>query len=125
MRRFDPFGLAADALLLTHAAFVVFVILGGLLVLRWPRLAFVHVPCALWGAGIEFVGAICPLTPWEQRLRAAAGEAGYSGGFIEHYLMPVLYPPGLTPAVQVWLGVGVITINLVIYSLLFYRLQRR
>ncbi|WP_405225201.1 DUF2784 domain-containing protein [Lentisalinibacter sediminis] len=113
--------LAADAVLLLHAAFIVFVVAGGLLALRWPLAAAVHLPCAAWGAGIEFTGGVCPLTPLEQRLRASAGEAGYSGGFIEHYLLPLIYPAGLTPAVQLLLGSGVILVNLVVYGIVLRR----
>jgi hypothetical protein len=113
--------LAADAVLLLHAAFIVFVVAGGLLALRWPSAALVHLPCAVWGAGIEFTGGVCPLTPLEQRLRGAAGEAGYSGGFIEHYLLPLIYPAGLTPTVQLVLGSGVILVNLAVYGLVLRR----
>jgi len=81
-----PYGLLADAVLLAHAAFVAFVVLGGLLVLRWPRLAWVHLPVVAWGAGIEFAGGICPLTPLENHLRALAQQQGYAGGFVEHLL---------------------------------------
>ncbi len=116
--------IAADALLVLHALFVLFVVLGSALVLRWPKMAYLHVPCVLWGAGIEFAGAICPLTPWEQRLRLAAGEAGYSGGFIEHYLLPLIYPPGLTYTVQLVLGGAVLAINLAAYGYLFHRARR-
>ncbi len=113
--------LAADALVLLHAMFVLFVVAGGALVLKWPKLAFVHIPCVVWGAGIEFTGAICPLTPLEQRLRSAAGEAGYTGGFIEHYVLPLIYPPGLTPTVQIVLGGAVVAINLAVYGYLYSR----
>lgn len=116
--------LAADAVLLLHAAFILFVVVGGLAVLRWPRLSLLHLPCALWGAAIEFSGGICPLTPLEQRLRAAAGESGYSGGFLEHYLLPIVYPPGLTPAVQITLGTAVVLVNLIFYTLLLRRLRK-
>jgi len=108
--------LAADAVLLVHLAFVLFVVLGGALVLRWPRIAWAHVPAVIWGALIEFGGWICPLTPMEVTLRQAAGEAGYSGGFIEHYLLPVLYPEGLTHGVQLIFGAAVIAINAVVYA---------
>lgn len=109
--------LAADALLLTHLAFVLFVVCGGLLVLRWPKLAWAHVPAAVWGALVEMVGWICPLTPLEGALRRAAGDAGYSGGFIEHYLVATLYPNGLTRAMQVSFGVAVVVLNVAIYLL--------
>ena len=106
----------ADALVLLHLAFVVFVVAGGLLVLRWPRVAWAHLPAAAWGVWIEWSGGICPLTPLENRLRTAGGEAGYTGAFVENYLMPVLYPVGLTPAVQVALGAAVLVLNLAIYG---------
>jgi hypothetical protein len=113
--------LAADAVLLLHGVFILFVVAGGLLALRWPLAAAVHLPCAAWGAYIEFSGGICPLTPLEQRLRTLAGEAGYTGGFIEHYLLPLIYPAGLTPTVQVVLGSGVIVVNLIVYGLVLRR----
>lgn len=106
----------ADCLVLVHLAFVVFVVAGGLLVLWRPSLRWIHLPTAAWGALIEFTGWICPLTPWEQALRAQAGQVGYSGGFIEHYILPVLYPQGFTPAVQIVLGFLVIGVNVAIYA---------
>jgi Protein of Unknown function (DUF2784) len=118
-------GLAADALVVVHLLFIVFVLFGALLVLRWPRLALLHVPAFLWGALVEFLSAACPLTPLEQRLRVAAGEAGYSGGFVEHYLMPILYPAGLTAATQQWLGALVVVLNVALYLFVVYRLWRR
>ena len=114
----------ADAVLALHFAFIAFVALGGLLVLRWPRLAWVHVPAVAWGAGISFVGAICPLTPLENALRVRAGEAGYAGGFIEHYLLAAIYPDGLTRAVQIGLGVAVLVVNLAAYGWLWRRSRR-
>ena len=116
-----PYGLLADAVLLAHAAFVAFVVLGGLLVLRWPRLAWVHLPVVAWGAGIEFTGGICPLTPLENLLRALAHEQGYAGGFVEHYVFGLLYPEGLTREIQVALGVGVLALNGAVYAWLWYR----
>jgi hypothetical protein len=98
--------------------FVLFVVLGGLLVLRWRWVAFLHVPAALWGALIEFAGWICPLTPLEQSLRQKAGDLGYSGGFIEHYLLPLLYPSALTRTVQLVMGAFVIVVNLCVYGYL-------
>jgi hypothetical protein len=97
---------------------VLFVVLGGLLVLRWPRLAYVHLPAAAWGVLIEFTGRVCPLTPLEQSLRLKAGEQGYSGSFIEHYVLPLLYPSALTRTIQVALGALVIAVNLYIYGYL-------
>src|SRR5512134_3105168 len=85
-----PYRLMADLVLVLHAAFVAFVMLGGLLVLRWPRAAWVHLPDVLWGAGIEFFGGLCPLTPLEFKLRRLAGDQGYDVGFIEHYIVALL-----------------------------------
>jgi hypothetical protein len=104
-----------------HLGFVAFVILGGFLLRRWPRLVYVHVPVAIWGALIEFGGWVCPLTPLENYLRRLGGEAGYAGGFVEHYLIPVLYPHDLTRKVQFLLGGGVIAINALAYLLLLRR----
>ena len=109
-------GLLADLLVVLHLAFIAFVIFGGLLVLRWRWIVWLHLPAVVWGALIEFVGWICPLTPLENRLRTAAGEAGYAHGFIDHYVAPIVYPAGLTPHVQIYLGVGVIIVNLVVYA---------
>jgi hypothetical protein len=116
-----PYGPLADAVLLAHAAFVAFVVLGGFLVLRWPRLARVHLPVVAWGAGIEFAGGICPLTPLENQLRALAHEQGYAGGFVEHYVFGLLYPEGLTREVQIVLGLGVVALNGAVYAWLWYR----
>ena len=116
---------AADIVVLVHLAFILFVAAGGLLVLRWPRLAWMHVPAIIWGALIEFAGWICPLTPLENRLRAAAGEAAYAGGFIDRYIMPIVYPAGLTRGMQLGLGVAVIAVNLVIYGRLALRIYQR
>jgi hypothetical protein len=104
-----------------HFAFVLFVVLGGLLVLRWPRLAYLHVPAAIWGAWIEFAGWVCPLTPLENSLRTAAGDATYTGGFVEHYILPVLYPSGLTRNIQILLGGLVLALNLGVYGYLLRR----
>ena len=116
--------IAADIVVLVHFIFILFVVLGGVLVLRRPRIAWIHLPVAAWGALIEFTGWICPLTPLENRLRMAAGESGYTGSFIGEYLLPVVYPPGLTPRVQLLLGSGVLAINLVLYGILLARMRR-
>jgi len=116
--------LLADLLVLLHLAFALFVVLGGFLVLRRPRLAWLHLPAAAWGAGIEAAGWICPLTPLENDLRRAAGQAGYAAGFIEHYLLRVLYPEGLTRSDQLALAGLVLAINLIAYTLLLRRLRR-
>ena len=113
--------LLADLVFLAHLAFVVFVVLGGVAVWWKPRLAWLHVPAVAWGALIEFAGWICPLTPWEQSLRRLAGEKGYSGGFVEHYLFPLLYPEGLTRDVQILLGILVLAINAAAYALMLRR----
>ncbi|HMN45307.1 MAG TPA: DUF2784 domain-containing protein [Povalibacter sp.] len=115
----------ADAVLVIHLAFVIFVVAGGFLALRFPRVAWLHVPAALWGAWIEFSGRICPLTPLENSLRRRGGEAGYGGGFIDHYIMALLYPEGLTREVQFVIGGGVLLVNVIAYTLLVRRLQRR
>lgn len=107
----------ADLVVIAHGLFIVFVVAGGLLALRWPRAAWVHLPAAVWGVLIEWAGWICPLTPLENTLRRAAGQAGYSGGFVERYLLPLIYPAGLTPAVQLWLGLVVLVVNVAIYAL--------
>ena len=106
----------ADLVVLLHAAFVVFVVTGGVLVWRWHRVVWFHLPAAIWGMLIEFRGWICPLTPLENWLRRLAGEAGYGGGFIEHYVIPVVYPSGLTPRVQLILGLAVAAVNVSVYG---------
>lgn len=116
--------VAADLVVLLHGAFVLFVVLGGLLALRWPRAALVHVPAATWGVWIEWSGRICPLTPLENRLRRLGGEAGYAGGFVEHYVLPALYPEGLTREVQVALGVLALAVNVGVYVLVWRRRRR-
>lgn len=113
--------LIADLLVVLHVTFVVFVVLGALLVLRRPKLAWVHLPCALWGALIEFTGWVCPLTPLEIRFRELGGEAAYAGDFIEHYVLPVLYPEQLTRPVQGVLGALVLIVNGVAYWYLWRR----
>jgi hypothetical protein len=115
----------ADLVVVFHFAFVLFVVLGGLLALRWPRAAWIHLPVAVWGAGIEFVQGICPLTPLENRLRRLGGEAGYSGGFVEHYIIPVLYPEGLNRSIQVGLGIFVVLLNVTVYAVVWRRQARR
>lgn len=109
----------ADAVLVLHLAFIAFVLGGGLLVRRWPRLAWLHVPAVAWGATIEIMGWVCPLTPLENHFRALAGRALYSGDFVERHLLPLIYPAGLTPAIQLMLCSGVIVLNGVIYVRIF------
>jgi hypothetical protein len=119
-----PYRLLADAVLVVHLAFVLFVVLGGLLVLRWPRIVWVHLPAVAWGALIELAGWICPLTPLENHWRRLGGEAGYQGGFVETYVLAALYPEGLTREVQVVLGLLVLAVNGVVYAL-WWRRRRR
>jgi len=116
--------LLADAVVGIHFAFVVFVIAGGLLVLRWPRVAMLHLPCAAWGVVVELAGLACPLTPLEHALRLRGGQAGYEGGFVEHYILPVLYPAGLTRRLQLTLGVVTLVVNVLFYWLAWRRNRR-
>ena len=113
--------IAADAVMLVHFCFIAFALLGSFLVLRWFHVIWAHLAAVAWGIWIEASGRICPLTPLENALRRQAGEAGYSGGFIEHYILPVLYPSGLTRTTQVVLGLIVILVNLAIYGYLVLR----
>ncbi len=108
--------LAADLVVLLHLAFVAFVIAGGLLCFRWPRARWLHLPAAAWGVLIEWTGGVCPLTPLENALRRLGGAAGYSGGFVAHYVVPLLYPGELTRPVQAALGAGVILVNVAVYG---------
>jgi hypothetical protein len=118
-------GTVADGLVVLHALFVLFVVAGGALVVWRPWIALAHLPAAAWGAWIELTGNLCPLTPLENRWRRAAGETGYDSGFIEHYVIPVLYPEGLTSRMQLGFGVGVIAINALFYGLAWRRARRR
>ncbi len=113
--------LMADIVVVIHFAFTIFVLLGGILAIWWRKVVWLHIPAAVWGALIEFAGWICPLTPLENRLRVKGGEAGYPGGFVEEYILPVIYPAGLTREIQIILGILVITVNLVIYWKVFHK----
>ncbi len=110
-----PYRLLADLLVVFHIAFVLFAVFGAALAFRWPKIIRLHVPAAIWAALIEFAGWACPLTPLENRLRTLSGEAGYSGGFVEHYILPVLYPGILTRKIQILLGIFVLALNVFIY----------
>lgn len=114
----------ADAVVVIHFGFVLFVVLGGIAVLRWPRLMWAHIPAAAWGALIEFGGWICPLTPLEHHLRDLGRQPGYEGGFIDHYIVAIMYPAGLTRGMQVILGLLVLAINGYVYWRLFSRRRR-
>lgn len=115
----------ADLILVVHGAFIVFAVGGGLLTLRWRRVAWIHLPAAAWAAAVMAMGWICPLTPLENRLRQTAGEVGYEGGFIEHYIVPMIYPGGLTREIQMVLGAMVVGVNGVIYATVWLRTRRR
>jgi hypothetical protein len=117
--------MLADFVVIVHLGFVLFVVLGGLLVLRWPRAAWAHLPAAAWGALIEFGGWICPLTPLENWLRTRAGEVAYSGGFVEQYILPAIYPLGLTRTTQAMIGLFVLLVNGVVYTVAIRRKRAR
>lgn len=118
------FRILADLTVVVHLAFIIFVVGGGFLVLRWRKVVWIHLPAAMWGAAIELGGWICPLTPFENRLRLQAGDIGYTGGFIEHYILPIVYPAGLTPGVQFVLGLVVVVFNVAAYAVVI-RVRRR
>ena len=118
-----PYRLLADVVLATHAAFVAFVVLGGLLVLRWYWVRWIHLPALAWAVYIEVTGGICPLTPLENRYRALAGQEGYPGGFVEHYVVALIYPEALTPAIQQALAAIVTIVNVAVYA--WVRSRRR
>lgn len=114
----------ADLVLILHLAFIVFVVAGGLLALRWRWFPLIHLPAALWGVFIESSGGICPLTPLENKLRRAAGASGYSGGFVEHYLVPIIYPAELSLPVQLVLAGLLVLANALVYGLVWRQLRR-
>ena len=120
-----PYGVLADVVVLLHFTFVLAAVFGGFLVLRWKQCAWIHVPVVLWAALIEFTGWICPLTPLENWLRAKGGLTGYRSSFIEHYILPVLYPTQLTRQLQIVLGLSVLAINLAIYGWVLRRAAKR
>ena len=112
-------------IVLVHLGFILFVALGSFLVIKWHKIALLHLPCALWGVLIAFGGWICPLTPLEMHFRQLAGQAGYDGGFIDHYVMPMIYPTGLTRRMQIAFGVTILAVNLLVYSrVLVHRTKR-
>ena len=117
--------LLADLVLVVHLLFIVFVVVGGLLVLRWRKVVWAHVPSVLWGALIEFRNGVCPLTPLEKFLRERGGQATYEQGFIENYLLPVVYPAGMTREIQLALGVGALVLNLAVYAWVLRRRWKR
>jgi hypothetical protein len=115
----------ANAIVGFHFLFILFVVFGGWLVIRYPKMAFVHLPAALWGALVEFSGWICPLTPLENHLRNLAGETSYSGDFIQRYLIPVMYPENLTPKIQLVLGSIVVVVNVIVYIVAIRKYRQR
>src|SRR5438552_560445 len=116
--------ILADAVLILHFAFIAFVFAGALLLLRWPKLVWDHLPAVVWGAVVEFTGWICPLTPLENRFRERAGRAGYSGDFVHHYLLPVVYPESLTTRGQLVLGLLVVCANVALYAVVIVRSRK-
>ena len=119
------FRAAADGVLVLHLAFIVFALLGGLLAIKWRWMPAIHLPAVAWAFYVEWTGSACPLTAVENHLRLSAGQSGYAGGFIEHYLLALIYPAGLTPGIQVMLAATVLGVNLAIYlRLAFLRRSR-
>ena len=117
--------LLADAVLLLNGLFIVFVVAGGALVWRWPRVAWLHLPAVAWAAWISWAGGVCPLTPLENTLRREAGQAGYEGGFVQHYLPGLIYPEGFTRELEIGVGVFVTLLNVGVYALLVRRRRHR
>ena len=111
----------ADLVMLFHFAVILFIVMGGFLTWRWPRLAWVHLPAVAYGISISLVGWVCPLTPLESELRLRAGQRGFEGGFVEHYILPIIYPPGLTPQIQVLFALGLILLMGLAYGIPLWR----
>jgi hypothetical protein len=118
------FILLADSVVVLHMIFIVFAVSGGLLALKWPKIAYAHIPVVLWGAYIEFSGGICPLTPLEVKWRMAGGQAAYEGDFISRYLLPIIYPAELTREIQIILGSVLLLINGLAYAWLLFKWRR-
>ncbi len=119
------YSFLADLLVVFHLVFILYVIAGALLIIKWPKTLWLHLPSCFWGITIEFTGWICPLTPWEIRLRRLAGEEGYTGSFIEQYLIPIIYPSGLNREIQMLLGSTVLIVNLSLYILILIKRRKR
>jgi Protein of Unknown function (DUF2784) len=117
--------IAADATLIVHLTFILFVVLGAVLAARWRWMPLLHLPAAAWAVYAELAGALCPLTVLENRLLVLAGRSGYGGSFVEHYLLPVIYSAGLTREIQQWLAVTVVVLNVLIYAWLVHSRTRR
>jgi hypothetical protein len=120
-----PYSLFADIVVLLHLTFVIFAVLGAVLIIWWRWVLWLHLPAVLWAGWIEMSGGICPLTPLENWLRWKAGRGGYQGDFVENYMLPVLYPTGLTRNMQILLGTLVIFINVAIYGYIFFNINKR
>lgn len=116
--------LAADTMMIAHLLYIVFVIVGGFLAFRARRVLWLHVPAVLWAIYVQYVGRVCPLTTWEKGFRDLAGEAGYEGGFVEHYIVPIIYPPDMPVAMHLVLGTLVILINAGVYAALIAHARR-
>jgi hypothetical protein len=119
------YAVLADLLVVLHLLFILFVVLGGFLAMRWHRLAWAHLPAVAWAVAVEWAGWLCPLTPWEVRLRSLAGETGYHGDFVAQYLLPLLYPQAMTRTTQILLGVLALAVNAAIYGSWWYLRRRR
>ena len=119
------YSFLADLLVVFHLVFILYVMAGALLIFKWPKTLWLHLPSCFWGMTVEFSGGICPLTPWEIQLRRLAGEEGYTGSFIEHYLISIIYPSGLTREVQMVLGGSVLIVNLSLYTLILIKRGKR
>ena len=119
------YSFLADLLVVFHLVFILYVIAGALLIVKWPKTLWLHLPSCFWGMTVEFTGWFCPLTPWEIQLRMLAGEEGYTGSFIEHYLIPIIYSSGLTREVQMVLGGTVLILNLSLYTLILIKRRKR
>ena len=115
------YNILADVIVGAHFLFIVFIVCGGLMVIRWPKIAFLHLPAAIWGAVVEIFGWICPLTPLENHFRSLAGNDSYEGDFIVRYLIPIIYPDNLTINIQIFLGIVVIVINVIFYSIAIHQ----
>ena len=119
------YSFLADLLVVFHLVFILYVMAGALLIFKWPKTLWLHLPACFWGMIVEFTSWICPLTPWEIQLRRLAGEEGYTESFIAHYLIPIIYPSGLTPEVQMVLGGTVLIVNLSLYTLNLIKKRKR
>lgn len=120
----NVYNILANVIVVAHFLFIIFVVCGGLLVIRWPKIAFLHLPATVWGAVVEFSGWICPLTPLENHFRSLAGNDLYEGDFIVRYLIPIIYPDNLTINIQIFLGILVIVVNVIFYSIAILKYRR-